>query len=536
MLSADFPIYTHLDALNSLVTKCVHALCFPVNSHFAKATDLSLSSLFDYNLLKKFNCRVRSKAPTRCLEILYEKFNKQSVDKSMLDIGSRQAIIDYVIREHIQISSNFIIQLLKDGGMYNLDLWQLCEINEFTLNEVDQILVQMSMCSTVFRSLSIGGSSWFYNFCVSSGPLKKLLCKSGSLPNLKSLKLQAIPLEFEFISVLYSCPILERLEISQPSLNNRDIFKMSFYMATNSLPISRTLRHVTMPSSVKEEGLLHFLAHFTNITHLRCTPFEQLLDLLDMSSNNLCASQYLVYRTQSVLSNLRSISIAHPMSCDMIDRLVKACPKIEGLTLEVQEGMNLMKLVTDTPNLSKLVLHNSSSMPLNFVEHIVPLLEGCGNQLVSLSLENFDHIDLTTCAQYCPNLRSFSAQWFSTLTLQPRLYRRLYIKSKPFSHLEHLRIRPRPHQSLTAEICSFLLNDAIQLRHIELYCCSELTDDAIIEINQRNPLQWLQTFIVRHGHNVTNEALCRLVSQASSTDNLVFHDCGLMPPIRKEDT
>lgn len=535
MASITFPNYSRLDGLNSLVTKCVHTLCFPANESLPKASQLP--SLYDFNLLPNNKKRVNSKVPCRLLELFYSKFHESSSyrtgeKRSLLDVHSRQFIVDYIIRERILVSANFVIQLLQDGGVYNFDLWQLCELNEFTSQEAEQILLQMCSCAHVFRNLTLGGSSWIYNFLIVRGALKKFLSNS-SLCNLNALKIQQLSYE-TFHPLLHSCAQLERLEIAQPLLSNRDILKMSTYLASNSLTICQTLRNLMLPSSVKEEGLLHLLANFPKLTHIRCTPFEQLLDLLDLSLVNLSPTQYLAQGATTALNNLRSLTIDHPMSSDMMERLLRVCPQIEELSLQVQEGMNLSLLATQAPKLSKLALYNSPSLPLNYLEHVVPLLEVAGQRLTSLSLEYFEHIDLTTCAQHCPNLRAFTAQWFSTVTLQHRLYRLLMIK-KPFCNLRYLRLRPRPHQSLSAEITSFLLNDATQLRHIELYCCSELTDDTIFAINKLNPLQFLQTFILRHGHNVTNDALFKLVSRASANDSLVFHDCGLVPPARKEE-
>ena len=521
--------YCHLEALNSLVTRSVHVLCSPVNTLYSKVTNLSLSSLYDLNLFTNCNQNVSAKAPRRFLELLYDKFHDDPTAKEMFEVNSRQALLDYILRERIVVRANFIIQLLKDGGFYDFDLWQLCEINDFTTQEMELILTHMCSVSHVFKRLSIGGALWMYNFRVTNGFLKKFLCKSGSLINLKSLKIQQISFEIDFISLLYSCPNLEKLEISQPSLSNNDMRKMSMHLSSVSLSICQSLRYINFPSSVKEEGIMYFLAHFPNIVHIRCTPFEQLIDLIELSSTTLSLNQYFAQRSLAVLGNVRSLSITHPMSCDTVDRLLMLCPKLEQLSLHIQDGMNLLKLTTHAPHLVKLDLHNSPSAPVEFNECIAPVLEVLGKQLKSLSLEYFNHIDLTKCAYFCPNLEAFSSQWFSTLAIQNHLRRWLNIK-KPFSQLKHLRLRPSPLHSLHVDTCNFMLNDATLLKHIELYCCSEISDDTIFEISAKNPLRHLQSFIMRHGHCVTNDALLKLVSCASSTGSLVFHDCGLVPP------
>ena len=327
-----------------------------------------------------------------------------------------------------------------------------------------------------------------------------------------------------------SCANLEHLEIAEPSLKNRDMFKMTKHLSSNPyLSICRSLQHITLPSSLQEEGIMHFLAHFPNITHLRCTPFEQLLDLLEHSITNGSSNKLIAEKALKVLSNLRALSIAHPMSRNMVDRLLLNCPQIEELSLELQKYMSLSTLATSAQRLVKLELHNSANQSISFADHVVPILEGCGQQMQVLSLINFDHIDLTKCAQYCPNLRSLSAQCFTTITYQRRLLRWMNVRN-PFGNLKHLRLRPRPDYSLPLDVCVSMLQNCLNICHIELYCCLELTDDNIDQINQTNRFERLQTFILRHGHSVTDHALCRLVSCATSLNNLVFHDCGLVPP------
>lgn len=533
MFSINFPTYSRLDALNSLVTKSVHVLCLPVDFLYQRPAS-DWSSLYDLNILNRFESK-NKKAPYRLLQRLYDDYLIRNNQKfSLLDVNSRQAIIDYIIRERISVQAEFVISIIEDGGVYNLNIWQLTEINEFTHEEIDRMLKAMYTFSKCFRQLSLGGASWIYHNPIVNGALKMFLCNNRNLFNVKALRIQHLTSEIDITSLFNSCANLEHLEIAEPSLKNRDMFKMTKHLSSNpDLSICRSLQHITLPSSLQEEGIMHFLAHFPNITHLRCTPFEQLLDLLEHSITNGSSNKLIAEKALKVLSNLRALSIAHPMSRNMVNRLLSNCPQIEELSLELQKYMSLSTLATSAQRLVKLELHNSANQSISFADHVVPILEGCGQQMQVLSLINFDHIDLTKCAQYCPNLRSLSAQCFTTITYQRRLLRWMNVRN-PFGNLKHLRLRPRPDYSLPVDICVSLLKNCLNLSHIELYCCLELTDDNIDQINQTNRFERLQTFILRHGHSVTDHALCRLVSCATSLNNLVFHDCGLVPPDIKE--
>ena len=163
----------------------------------------------------------------------------------------------------------------------------------------------------------------------------------------------------------------------------------------------------------------------------------------------------------------------------------------------------------------------------------MPILESRGKQLTALSLEHFVVIDLTTCAKLCPNLLRFSAQWFTILGYMrpnmPSSLRDRHLKT-PFSNVTHMRLRPLSGRNIPADVCAFTLTNAKHLTHIELYCCYDLSDSDVQAIQSKNPMTYLKSLILKHGHKVTKEALNLLVSRA---DRLSFIDCGI--PLKKED-
>ncbi|KAF7493811.1 hypothetical protein SSS_07141 [Sarcoptes scabiei] len=533
MFAVNFPLYSpHNDGLNSLLAECVHFLCKPLDSN-------QLSSLQDFNVSAKSFDNLET--PHRLIEKLYEYgHQKRKNPKSpLLNLNCRQSLIDYIIRERLKIRSDLILQLFDDGGLRDFDLWKLSEINEFTAIEIKKIFLKMLERSDNFHQLSLGGINWIYNSEIINGVLREFLCHNKNLTNLRSLKIQQITSQIDFFSLLSSCPNLNSLEIAEPSLNDATIIELNNRFGLNhaKLDVCHSLKRITFPSSIKEQGLILFLAHFTSITHLRCTPFEQLLDLLDQYLVNETSQAEnfinIAQKVSSTLKNLKVLSIAHPMSRNMIERLVRHCPKLVEISLELQKQMNLIPLIEAT-NLEKLELHSCAFESISFIEHIVPILERCGHRIKSLSLINFDHIDLSKCAQYCPNLLTFSAQCFQTITSQNR-YLKLFGIKNFFPHLKQLRLRPRPTHVTPIDICLQLIQNANDLEHIECYCCSDLNDEKIDEINRKNSLSYLETLILGHNHQVTYEALCRLVRASYLSNNFVFHDCGLVSAKIKQE-
>jgi hypothetical protein len=468
----------------------------------------------------------------KCIRDYCKSYERQEVEekevKNILNINIRQSIIDYIIRERVAVSSKLIIHLI-DGQLFGFDLWQLSECNNFKVNQIMEILDALSRNCNSLNELVLGGSDWIYNNKVIEGPLKRLF--RNQMPKLVSLKMQQIANADDLLSVFKSCSRLRKLDISQPSITDRDINKIELRL--KSCQVVQHLKELLLPSSLKCNSLLKLLAIFTNIQTLKCAHFEQLLELIDSfkSSHNKTDAE-MAERAALTLSSLRSLTVTHPMSYDTIDRIVEMCPKLENLSLEIQDGMQLSSIVK-LENIKHLELRNSPTLPACYAQQVLPILETKGKQLELLSLEHFDVIDLTICAKLCPNLLTFSAQWFTIVSYNSgRLpsIKREKVKN-PFSNLRHLRLRPRSQRNIPSDACAFCLTHAKQLSHIELYCCYDLSDNDVQVLQSKNPFTHLRSLILRHGHNVTKEALNLLVSRSNE---LSFIDCGT-PPLKKGD-
>lgn len=435
-----------------------------------------------------------------------------------LPINIRQSLFDYLIRERLAAPVELICTLLT-GGLYSFDLWSLCDINPISAAGVTQILTTLADNCTTLNELSIGGATWIYNQKVISGPLRKLW-KKTNLSKLTVLKLQQVSSSEELVSILECCDNLKKLDICQPSITDRDIFRIANKIE-KCVQIRNSLCEISLPSSLKGSAIHKLLSFFPNIRRLKCAHFETLFDIIDIQES--LHSGALI-----TLSSLRGLTITHPMSCDAVNRIVSLCPLLEEVSLDVQDGMELSPL-NRLRNLKRLEFRNSTTptFAASYNHQILPLLQQKGASLEALSLEHFDNIDLSQCDQLCPNLEFFSLQWFTMLSYQANInVRRM---KNPFSKVRRLRLRPRTQRILPSDVCLYFLSSAKQLSYIELYCCYELSDEDVKKIHAANPMTELKSLILRHGHNVTKETLNLLVSKAS---DLAFVDCGY-PPTKK---
>lgn len=87
------------------------------------------------------------------------------------------------------------------------------------------------------------------------------------------------------------------------------------------------------------------------------------------------------------------------MGQDAVEQIVRYCPKLNELNLEVQEIMHLAP-ICKLRSLKALSLHNSPNLPTSFLTEVLPILESIGHQFISLSLEQFGWCSFFLCVLF----------------------------------------------------------------------------------------------------------------------------------------
>ena len=390
------------------------------------------------------------------------------------------------------------------------------------------------------------GPEWIYNTQLMNGPLMALF-RDGDLSKLKSLKLQQVNNEKMLYEILRNCSNLLKLEIREPSIVDQHLNKIA-----NQLSSTRfKLQELTLPSSVRNSGLFDCFKMFTNLKSLSISNFEPVLDYLDdetdvdqMTTDPTTQQQKQQYISQlkKQLEQLNKLAIINPMGENAVERIVNYCPNINELNLEVQEIMHL-KPICKLKSLKSLSIHNSPNLPLSFTECILPILECIGGQFVSLSLEQFPVLDLVEINKLCPVLHSFSAQWFTllsvgrtpafrlfndSLNLQFAMSRRAPSpdsrirrqKSRDnFPNLQLLRLRPRLNSKLSSLAIEYIIRGAKQLQYLELYCCKQFDDALFAHLFKLNKFKELKYLIIRNCNDLNRTTIARLLSQS---ENLIY--------------
>ncbi|GIY22716.1 uncharacterized protein CDAR_204081 [Caerostris darwini] len=387
-------------------------------------------------------------------------------------------------------------ELLVCSGIPSFDLSSLDDCKFQDVQTVLESLIKKGGC---LKELTLAGQ-WLYHD-TSNGLVLEML---RSCPNLRHLKLQQTSRDgHELEVILRHCPKLQRLEIMHPSVDEQDVDDLSEAVSREPQAFSDTiaaLTEVKLPSSVSGKGVLKLLKTLPNVQYISCTYLDQIIDDLEEAED----AAYWRERASSLLG----LHVSLPVCEDTPGLVVDWFSNLEEVSLEVQDGMDL-KPIAKLQRLRSLELKNSPTIALSYTDEILPLLAACGKKLLSLSLERFDLIDLTKTATYCPNLRSFSAQWFTILSTS--LARGT---KKQFLNLRYLRLRPRVGRKVTPEACEILLTNSQCLKHLEFYCSYGLTDALVTKLLKTNKFSQLRTLLLRHGHGLSRNGISQLTRLA----------------------
>lgn len=399
-------------------------------------------------------------------------------------------------------------ELLVTSGIEDFNM--MC-LNDCKFTDVVQVVNKLTAHGKSLRDLTLAGQ-WLY-WELSKHLVHNLL---ESVSNLNRLWIQHTTKEGKELEIIARCcPKLKSLRILHPSTDDDDLDDLVKLITSD--PCTQRMRYnlkeFWLPSSVNAGGVMSVLRAFPNVDSLSCTFLEDLLDLIEENEDQKCW-------WKNRMEGLKQLRVVHPMGFDGVRRLVKWCPNLEVVSLEVQEDMDLKPLCNLT-NLRSLELCNSPNLSASYTEEIQPIISTCGPRLLDLSLSRFDVLDLGKIAYHCPNLESLSVRWFTLLGC--KLPKKC---SKPFSQLQFLCLRPRVSRKVAPEACDLLLSHSLRLRHLEIYSCYGLNDELASKITKSNPLSQLEILLLRHGHGLTSIGI-RQLSLASH--KLKVWDVGNVP-------
>jgi hypothetical protein len=379
------------------------------------------------------------------------------------------------------------------------------------------------------------------------------LFKNGNLTKLQCLKIQQANNDQLVYEILRNCVSLIKLEIREPSITDQHISRIAKQLILDEdLSLIKNdfkLQELTLPSSVRNHGLFDCFRMFVNLKSLSISNFEPILDYLDetddlstSSSMNDCFANQL----KKQLEQLNKLTITNPMGSTAVEQIVNRCPNINELNLEIQEIMSL-KPICKLKSLKSLSLHNSPNLPTSFLTEVLPILENIGHQFISLSLEQFDILDLVEINKWCPELSSFSAQWFTLLSFGRSSFRLLdnsidmftmaqairqnslssttdlskRNKTKnEFSNLRLLRLRPNVNRTLSSLAIEYIIRNAKHLQYIELYCCKQINDALFSHWYELNGFKELKYLIIRHCNDLNRTTINKLLGKSQNLQYL----------------
>lgn len=402
----------------------------------------------------------------------------------------RQTILDLLLQSQQLLSTRDLKLLMQRRALPFIDLWLMCKDNLITNLQVSQVMVMVAQNAETIHELTLGGS-WVHDSYLKDRVFTILYEKN--FPRLRKLRLQELTRAWHLLKLLQSCPALTHLEVCQPSLTDEDI--LSVFGASSCL--RNEIFHLSIPSSLKGQGILLLLSIFKKLKCLSVSRFDAVLELL-VDPNAQTQKLVSLQNVEETLKNLTCLTVGHPLGIDSVAHLTRLCPSLRGLNLVVQSIMDIDCLGSLTC-LSSLKLKNSSRdcLPVSFNSTIVNLLEKIGRNLKELELDNFDSTDVYLIPRLCPFLRKLSLTNFSCMT------ELVSQKSYTLPMLLSLKLKPLFRHTIHPHVIEYLTREATCLEDMELFGCPLFSDDDLKRMTKNcNGLQSLQSLTL-HPSNLT---------------------------------
>lgn len=353
-------------------------------------------------------------------------------------------------------------------------------------------------------------------------------------------------------SVARNCTRLKHLNLS----NCKRLSSDAFVTLSTRLPLAVYLNFSS--TSITAKALRNFLECSVNVSEL----VLKYCKIGDKDVKVLCSSF-----DQSKLSRMRSIdlsdtrvtenglvtllcffsSIVHLHHHLLLDAILKVCnsdamtappiclQSLSCLYVELSER-DIVDLVTNFPNLSKLELKLTSMFsslasstfshcdrleelilvgdhwngnPTKYSTSVRPLLETCGKNLLSLTLQDFREVDLLEAVSLCPKLRKLSALLNADLSSFCS-GRNHVIGQCPM--LSEICIWSKlGDSSLSSSTLECVLSSAVNIQKITLFQIDCFTGSVIKNILRANPLQRLKNLHLRDCNHISGKDLSVLI-------------------------
>ncbi|XP_003743105.1 uncharacterized protein LOC100904181 [Galendromus occidentalis] len=372
-------------------------------------------------------------------------------------------------------------------------------IDDLTYCEIGAIFELVKAHGVNFKRLRLVGS-WIHH--PEAPSMIRQIVKS--CPNLEQCALQEAYHE-DLVCVARHCAKLRQLEILHPSITCGDVAKVQALARREKFAMRKTLKRLSVPSSLSGSALLMLLEIFPEVDDVTCIDLEGLMQAMAESEPSAVAR----------CAKIRSLRVNKVMGWNSMENLVLTFPRLQSISLITQEIMNLQQL-SNLPHLTCLRLENSHVIPSSYTDDILPLLGAIGPNLKHLSLVHFDVIELPKTHSFCPNLVSLDLQHFTLLGCNSDPIHRLqYGREKPFAGLRFLTMRPRQGKFISQEACHMLLKHCRGLRSVELHEAYGMTDALASILSDHNGFSELQRIRLRGGHCLSRNGVETLLRRST---------------------
>ncbi|CAG0889187.1 unnamed protein product [Darwinula stevensoni] len=314
------------------------------------------------------------------------------------------------------------------------------------------------------------------------------------MPNLVSFTLNSDCSDDVLRSLGKHCPKLRHLDVyGSQHVTDQGLAWIIFCKELRSINLFRT--------SVEVPGLALLLKELKYLQTLyRCNELGQVLEYMTGKYCNLTPL------------NLREFRCRDASQVQM-KLLAKLCPNVEYVSLFHDDRISDLGVLASLENLKVLHLLSADF----YSDQVNLLLKRCGSRLSELHMEHVDEIDtfaLMDIAQICPNLTSlkfFNCEFHNYGTFQFRTF-----EIAPFQNLQQLVCVC----DCDVEQTVFLLQHCYDIEEIILGPHVGLNDECLSSTLQRNSMQKLTKFHMRHTNHLSLASVYALIDTCPNLQSL----------------
>ncbi|XP_047545240.1 uncharacterized protein LOC113394590 [Vanessa tameamea] len=295
--------------------------------------------------------------------------------------------------------------------------------------------------------------------------------------------------------IVENCTKIKKLDLScSKCITNESINIISKLKSLKSIQLYHTF--------VTWEGYVNLLINCQHLEDIgRCDEIGKVLEFIHINCPETCPLNLKIYVSKYATSHHLQLA-------------VQMCPYISVMTVFHNTLQSDLMVLISLKDLYDLKLLSCDF----YADQIKQVLQVKGCNLLKLHLEHVDQIDLNALmyiSQMCPLLETLTF-YNCTLIQHTSLFTKK-LEILPFRNIKKLTCV----SSFTDEQLMFLLTNCINVEFIQIGTATQLTDEFVVKLLDKNPLIYLKELRIMQSDFLTMLSIERIIQSCMNLEILV---------------